>query len=199
MRRTALRPAGRWTPPNVLVVALAPLGFFALRVYATADAARRVLAPPHRWTAPGGGTSIVKLTVPPAVVAGCAALIHDVPDAFLVQAALPTVPQHGDGPKHGRRIALETWQMRQLEQAPWSFLRGCIRSDGCVFVNRTGPYSYLSYDFCNKSQDIIELFTEACRLVGVGYRLTCWRGRFRVRINRRGSVKRMLKEVGVKG
>ena len=22
---------------------------------------------------------------------------------------------------------------------PWPFLRGCIRSDGCVFVNRTGP------------------------------------------------------------
>jgi hypothetical protein len=28
--------------------------------------------------------------VPVAVVAACAALIHDVPDAFLVQAAMPT-------------------------------------------------------------------------------------------------------------
>ena len=32
----------------------------------------------------------MKLTVPVAVVAACAALIHDVPDAFLVQAAMPT-------------------------------------------------------------------------------------------------------------
>ena len=34
--------------------------------------------------------SAVKLTVPVMVVAGCAALIHDVPDAFIVQAAMPT-------------------------------------------------------------------------------------------------------------
>ena len=32
----------------------------------------------------------MKLTVPVAVVAACATLIHDVPDAFLVQAAMPT-------------------------------------------------------------------------------------------------------------
>jgi hypothetical protein len=88
--------------------------------------------------------------------------------------------------------------MRHLEEAPWSFLRGCIRTDGCVFVNRTGPYSYLSYDFCNNSQDIIDLFTRACRLVGVDYRPTRWRERFRVRINRRGSVERMLAMVGLK-
>lgn len=108
------------------------------------------------------------------------------------------LPQDADGKKQDRRILLEDWQMRHIEDAPWSFLRGCIRTDGCVFVNRTGPYSYLSYHFCNCSQDIIDLFTMACRLVGVEYRLNLWDGKFNVRINRRASVKRMLAEVGVK-
>lgn len=108
------------------------------------------------------------------------------------------LPQNGAGKKHERRISLEAWQMRLLEDAPWRFLRGCIRADGCAFVNRTGPYSYLSYHFSNRSPDIVELFTRACRLVDVEYRVTCWRGMFHLRINRRGSVGRMLEEVGVK-
>ena len=54
-------------------------------------------------------------------------------------------PQHGPGKKHERRIVLEAWQQEIVEAAPWAFLRGCIRSDGCVFVNRTGRYEYLSY------------------------------------------------------
>lgn len=112
---------------------------------------------------------------------------------------LPCVlPQDADGKKHDRRIQLEDWQMRHLEETPWRFLRGCIRSDGCVFVNRTGPYSYLSYHFCNCSQDIIDLFTMACRLVGIEYRLNLWDRKFNVRINRRSSVKRMLAEIGLK-
>jgi hypothetical protein len=81
-----------------------------------------------------------------------------------------------------------------LERAPWPFLRGCIRSDGCVFVNRTGRYSYLSYEFSNSSADILGLFTDVCDLVGVGYR----RYARQVRINRRGSVALMLDHVGIK-
>jgi predicted permease len=65
---------------------LAPLGFFALGVYATANGTR--FPPP--LTMPIAVATLVKLTVPVAVVAACAALIHDVPDAFLVQAAMPT-------------------------------------------------------------------------------------------------------------
>ena len=60
-------------------------------------------------------------------------------------------PQHGAGKKHERPIALEPWQQELVAAAPWAFLRGCIRSDGSVFVNRTGRYEYLSYDFCNLS------------------------------------------------
>lgn len=93
---------------------------------------------------------------------------------------------------------LEAWQRRLVEHAPWGLLRGFIRTDGCVFVNRTGPYRYLSYDFCNKSRDIIALFTMACGMVGVEHRVTCWQETWRVRINRRRSVDMMLAGVGTK-
>lgn len=60
-------------------------------------------------------------------------------------------PQHGPGKKHERRIELELWQVAIVAAEPWAFLRGCIRSDGCVFLNRTGRYEYLSYCFDNRS------------------------------------------------
>ena len=50
-------------------------------------------------------------------------------------------PQHGPGKKHDRPIALEAWQETLVAHAPWAFLRGCIRSDGCIFINRTGSTS----------------------------------------------------------
>jgi hypothetical protein len=81
-----------------------------------------------------------------------------------------------------------------LEQDPWAFLRGCIRSDGCVFVNRTGRYAYLSYEFSNRSGQIRELFMDACDMAGVGYRAY---PRY-VRIYRRESVALMEQHVGVK-
>ena len=82
----ALAPEWAVDAANVLVVALAPLGFFALGVYASAGATRM----PPALTRPVVAAVLVKLTVPVAVVAGCAALVHDVPDAFIVQAAMPT-------------------------------------------------------------------------------------------------------------
>lgn len=107
-------------------------------------------------------------------------------------------PQDGDGPKHERRIELESWQGEPVGVAPWGLLRGLIRSDGCAFVNRTGPYEYLSYDFTNKSTGITDLFTHTCNLVGIAYRRTAFRGIWKVRINRRESVARMLANVGLK-
>jgi len=65
---------------------------------------------------------------------------------------------------------LEQWQERLLLNEPFAFLRGCIRSDGCCFPNRTGRYCYLTYDFRNRSDDIRRLFTVACDMVGVEYR-----------------------------
>ena len=104
-------------------------------------------------------------------------------------------PQHATGSrKHERPLLLERWQDDAVREAPWRFLRGCIVSDGCVFMNRTGRYSYVSYDFSNLSSDLLDIFTQACSLVGVEYRryARC------VRIYRRPSVALMLEHVGTK-
>ena len=74
------------------------------------------------------------------------------------------------------------------------FLRGCIWSDGSSFVNRTGPYEYLSYEFANLSVGILDLFCTVCELVGVEHR----RYAQRVRVNRRPSVAVMVANVGLK-
>jgi hypothetical protein len=107
-------------------------------------------------------------------------------------------PQHGPGKKHQRRLILEPWQADLLRQAPWGFIRGCIRSDGCAFVNRTGPYEYLSYDFSNLSKDLVDLFCTACDLAGVQYRMNGGGRLWDVRINRRDSVALMVEHVGLK-
>jgi hypothetical protein len=61
------------------------------------------------------------------------------------------------------------------------------------------PYEYLSYDFTNKSADVMDLFVTTCGTVGVATRVTCdSRGIWHVRINRRPSVALMLKNVGRK-
>ena len=103
-------------------------------------------------------------------------------------------PQHGAGMKHQREIALEDWQTEIVEHEPWMFIRGLIRSDGCVFVNRTGPYEYVSYEFSNRSSQIRDLFMDACDRVEVEYRGY----RRYVRIYRRESVALMQRHAGVK-
>jgi hypothetical protein len=108
---------------------------------------------------------------------------------------LPCVlPQHGAGRKHERPIVLERWQRAIVDRAPWAFLRGCIRSDGCAFVNRTGRYEYLSYDFANRSSDILDLFGAVCHAVGVEHR----RYERHIRVYRRASVALLLEHVGRK-
>jgi hypothetical protein len=103
-------------------------------------------------------------------------------------------PQHGPGKKHHRAIALEEWQERIVEAEPWAFLRGCIRSDGCVFINPTGRDRDLSYEFTNSSSDIRAMFEWACDLVGVTHRTN---GN-RVRLCRRESVQLLAANVGIK-
>jgi hypothetical protein len=113
-------------------------------------------------------------------------------------------PQHGPGRKHTRPILLEDWQLRAVEDHPWKFIRGCIQTDGCHFINRTDvhrpePYEYLSYQFSNRSRDIAELFVSACDLGGVSCRLTGAPERgWSVRVNRRASVALMVEHVGLK-
>jgi hypothetical protein len=103
-------------------------------------------------------------------------------------------PQHGGGKKHERTIVLEPWQQEAIDTAPWAFLRGCIRSDGCVFINRTGRYEYLSYDFANVSQDILDLFVAVCSGVGLRPR----RYAKRCRLYRRDDVAALVARVGLK-
>ena len=104
------------------------------------------------------------------------------------------LPQHGSGRKHERRIALEPWQDAHVRASPWTFLRGCLRTDGCAFVNRTGPYEYLSYEFRNYSTDILRIFVTVCELVGLQPR----RYATRVRLCRRADVALLLEHVGTK-
>ncbi len=115
------------------------------------------------------------------------------------------LPQHGPGRKHNRAINLEPWQEAIVDAEPWAFVRACIWTDGCVFINRTDihraePYKYLSYSFANKSGDIVDLFTQACDRVGVDYRSTFTprRGLWQVRINCRASVAKMAEHVPAK-
>jgi hypothetical protein len=103
-------------------------------------------------------------------------------------------PQHGPGKKHERRIALEPWQSAAVAAHPWAFIRGCLWTDGCSFVNRTGRYAYRSWDFCNSSSDIQMLFSSACRSVGVRHRVNGTR----IRIYRRPSVALVDAHVGEK-
>jgi hypothetical protein len=97
-------------------------------------------------------------------------------------------PQAGPGKKHERLLVLEAWQYRIVEAAPWALLRGLIRSDGCIFVNRTGRYEYVSYDFANLSVDILDLFTRTCERLGLRPR----RYARHVRLYRREDVARLL-------
>lgn len=103
-------------------------------------------------------------------------------------------PQHGPGMKHQRRIALEPWQRQLVDAAPWAFLRGCIHSDGCFFINRTGRYRYLSVDFRNESSDILDLVESVCVQIG----LRPARNSQSVRIYDRASVREFACFVGSK-
>jgi hypothetical protein len=126
-------------------------------------------------------------------------------DVSVYSSHLPCLlPQHGSRKKHERAIRLEGWQQDLLDEAPWPFIRACIRTDGCAFINRTDvhrpkPYEYLTYEFANCSTDIAALFRAMCSKVGVLTRATQdGRGVWHVRINRRESVALLEHHVGRK-
>jgi hypothetical protein len=79
-------------------------------------------------------------------------------------------PQHGPGPKHARRIVLAPWQNEVVAWYPEEFMRGCIESDGCRHRRIVNGKNYPAYSFCNKSEDILGLFTAVCDMLGVRWR-----------------------------
>lgn len=111
-----------------------------------------------------------------------------------------SIPTGRAGPQAPTADPAELWQWTIIAATPWSFIRGCIRTDGCVFINKTGKYEYLSYHFGNMSRDIAQLFVFALKCAGVEYRHTwgCKRQMHNIRLNRRASVLEMLGHVGVK-
>ena len=65
---------------------------------------------------------------------------------------------------------------------------------GCVFVNRTGRYEYLSYEFANRSADILDLFGMVARALGLRPR----RYARAIRLYRRDDVQALVENAGVK-
>lgn len=109
-------------------------------------------------------------------------------------------PQHGPGPKHLRPIVLEPWQHgAALVDHPQLLLRGLIHSDGWrgmnVAVTPHGRYYYPRYQFCNRSDDIRGIFTEACVQLGVDCRQT---NRWNLAVSRRADVAKLDSFIGPK-
>lgn len=116
-------------------------------------------------------------------------------------------PQHGPGRKHERRITLEPWQQRIVDEYPWELVRGLIHSDGCRLTNWTTAlmagerkrYEYPRYFFTNKSDDIRQIFCGTLDRLGVRWTVATRDGDpFNISIARRRSVALMDSHVGPK-
>jgi hypothetical protein len=109
------------------------------------------------------------------------------------------LPQHGPGRKHERPIVLEAWQRSIVEREPRAFIKALIETDGCRVLNSARyadrTYRYPRYQFCNKSQDIKDLFCWACDLVGVEWRVM---NAMNISVAKRGSVAILDEFVGPK-
>jgi hypothetical protein len=105
-------------------------------------------------------------------------------------------PQHGAGRKHRRIIALQAWQERiALDQHPELLLRGLIHSDGCRVLNWVNGTAYPRYHFSNRSDDILGIFSEACRRLGIACRPN---NRWQLSVARRMSVSKLDEFIGPK-
>ncbi len=152
----------------------------------------------------------------PDIIAACARAMEAVrPGQTADQYAKPTAsmvivrmysrhwpcffPQHGPGKKHERQIALAPWQETLVAQEPEALLRGLIHSDGCRVTNRATTeqktYFYSRYQFSNRSQDIHDIFRDACDRVGADWRPS---GPYTTNVSRRGSVAKLDRFIGPK-
>jgi hypothetical protein len=115
--------------------------------------------------------------------------------ALLLQAWHCLFPQHGPGPKH-RRIVLEPWQRRIVDEQPKPFVRGLLHSDGCRVPNRVNGKVYPRYHFTQVSDDIRRLFCRSLRQLGIDD--YTWNDARNVSIARRPSVELLDEFVGPK-
>jgi hypothetical protein len=104
-------------------------------------------------------------------------------------------PQHGPGPKHRRKIALEPWQERIVDAHPEQFIRGLIHSDGCRSLNRVNGKVYPRYFFSQVSDDIRGLFCRSLTQLAIHYTRNDQKN---VSIARAPSVARLDEFVGAK-
>lgn len=112
-------------------------------------------------------------------------------------------PQHGPGMKHTRPIVLDSWQRSTVQAQPEQFLRGLIESDGTRHINtvrrpvagRIKAYRYSRYMFSNASDDIRDMFTDACNQLGIQWTRTSER---EVAVSRRDDVHRLDEFIGPK-
>jgi hypothetical protein len=86
---------------------------------------------------------------------------------------LSLFPQHGSGRKHLRPIHLADWQQRVLDEFPGALLRGLVHSDGCRIIaceRQSGRVRYAPrYSFSNRSDDIKQIFCNACDALRIGW------------------------------
>ena len=105
------------------------------------------------------------------------------------------LPQHGPGRKHHRRIVLEPWQQKLVDQATEEFVCGLIHSDGCrVIANDRGVES-IRYHFSNRSEDIIGLFTTALDSLGIPWTRST---KYIVSVYRKAATARLDEFIGPK-
>jgi hypothetical protein len=103
-------------------------------------------------------------------------------------------PQHGPGMKHQRSIKLQPWQLEIVARFPGPLLRGLLQSDGCRYQSRNGPRVAARYQFTNHSQEILEIFSLACRLYGI----SCTTSGTKASVSRQQDVAKLDKDVGPK-
>ena len=105
-------------------------------------------------------------------------------------------PQHGPGRKHERPIVLADWQRELVNRWPEQLLRGLIHSDGCRFQNTgRGNWSCPRYGFSNKSDDIKDIFCDACDCFGVHWTKS---GNKTIYVSRKADVAKLDEFIGPK-
>lgn len=108
-------------------------------------------------------------------------------------------PQAGKNRKDQREIVLAQWQQSHLQIN--GFIRGLIHSDGSRYKNRvrnakTGrEYSYTTYQFSSKSQEIMGLMMHSLESIGVNFRHRTKRDVESITISQRADVA-LLDQIG---